>query len=620
MLDPGALACTLVGLSRSQEVADAVLDAVVEAGATDAALFRFDVARGVMVRMGARGRIESIPQSTPASGERSWPGAGWASFALGRSIVAYLFVRGRVAMNGPWLAMAGRALGAALDADAARWDAALLEQVLRHVRDGVLFVTMDGEVRRYGAGVQAMVGWTAEEVAKNGWTNLVYPDVADREAARSAIQALTLGRPSEGTVRTLRRSDGTSVRAAVWSAVVPDPRGGASGLLGVLHDVTDAGEQRQRAVREESLDHLGRLAARIAHDFNNLLGAILGSAELIELQVAADPALSGVSGRARIIADAAEAGAHLARQLLVLGGLSSATTEPIALGGVIERTLAILKDGLGGTSVVRDLQEHLPHVAADGTQLMQVVLNLVTNAVEAAPAGRVWVSASVDPMPASPSYRALHAPPSGTPMVVIEVADDGAGFGADSLDRALEPFFSTKAEGHGVGLAAVRAIVAAHGAALDLGNRPEGGAVVRCWWRIDDRPEAALPALSARAPASGRSVWVVDDNVQVLEFSRISLGHRGYAVRSFSRHADAVAAAESGDTPDVVVLDVVMPEGPGRARLQVLRAMGITAPVVWTSGHTPASAGLDLREHEGFVQKPYTGDALANAVAAQHGP
>lgn len=505
--------------------------------------------------------------------------------------------------------LAGAALERAIAADRHQRDADMLAATLPVVDEGVMLVTLDGEVLHYNEGLQALVGWTQEDVRKRGWTNCVYATDAERVAAQTAIAALVLGRPSEGTRRTMQRKDGTSFTAGIWSRVVVDPSGGAPALLGVVRDVTAEDQAQASALREESLARLGRLARAVAHDVNNLICAIGGHAELIEMWSADER----VRRSAALQLDATRQGARLTRQLLSFGGPSKVHLEPLRASALAQRALDLYRASAPAGLTLAISGNDSVVVEVDAGQLHQALLNILTNAGQACGGvGRIDVKVDRTALPEALTWAAPGAPPAGTEVARIVVSDSGPGFPNVAPERLFEPFFTTRADGHGVGLAAVQGMVAAHAGAIRLSSDP--GARVELFLPISARPELVYDDLvRAHGGKEGR-VWMLDDHVQILEFAHISLAAQGFEVRVFTRSVDlreAARAASAEDRPSALVLDLST-EGAAADTVPELRAAGIDAPVLWVSGgNVRASAPPGA-----YLPKPYTGSALGEAVAA----
>ncbi len=631
-LQPDSLGfiAALVGAHGSRDVARALQGLASAAGFAALHLYRLDPDQPLLHGVPHEGRPSpAIPQGDhpcwralatgePAPGDAgaTWPIAVPLSAADAPSgvVLVELADEDRSALD-PWLrllALAGPALARGVAHDRLDIRSRALDQAIPLLSDGFLLVTTDGEVLGYGGDLVEQLGWSLDEVRAQGWTNLVYPDPQDRADALQAIAALAAGRPSEGIVRSLASKDGGRVRGAVYSRLVPHPAGAAPAMVGVLRDVTDAEEARRAALREESLAHLGRLSRSIAHDFNNLLCAVLGQSELIQL-TSREPA---TVDRARLLQEAAEDGAALTRQLLAFGGRGPGHTHFFDLGQSVRRVCDLFRVRLPAGVVLQVRQDREPSVVeADEGQLHQAVTNLLVNSLLAVEGGgRLTVEVGAAGLPEDLAWRAESCPPPATRMARVEVRDDGPGFEDRVFEHLFDPFFTTRAEGHGVGLPAVRGVVANHGGALQVYN--DGGAVVVFYLPLAHRPEPpALPGSDVLHAARGR-VWVLDDQVRILEFSRVSLGARGHEVQCFDTEralVDEARALPPERWPEVLVLDAVMPQGGGPAVLPKLRALGLDAPVLWVSGHVPPEQGV-LPDPEHFLQKPYTGTDLALRV------
>ncbi|MEZ4317894.1 MAG: ATP-binding protein [Myxococcota bacterium] len=504
---------------------------------------------------------------------------------------------------------AGLALERAQHADRHAVFAGLFAHVAELTRDGVITATPDGAILAYNPALEKLAGWTPEEVRTHGWTNLVYPDPVVRDDLQRGIVALMMGTPSEGVVRTLACKDGTQLNAAIWSRLVPHPSGFPPAMIGVLRDVTSDRVARRRAIWEESHAQLGRLAGGIAHEFNNLLAAVMGHAEIVAL-LATD---ESIRSHADTIVRSAERGAELSTQLLAFSGSGNTRTDPVSIPSIVGQVAELFRARLlPGVTLDVSVTPGLPPIEADAGQIHQVLMNLLGNALDAVgPSGTLTLAADLAPIPEAVRYRSPHAPGPDDALVRLRLRDDGPGFSADALANLFVPFYSGKAQGHGVGLPAVRGIVGAHGGAIDVWN--DSGAVIDVYLPVSTRPELTLPALLHDSPGHGEHVWLVDDQPAVLEFSTISLESRGYAVRGFATVAALrEALTRDFEPPGVVVLDVVMPDGGGPAALEALTDAGLAPAVVWTSGHTPDH--VELPEDAAFLQKPYTGADLASVV------
>jgi len=488
----------------------------------------------------------------------------------------------------------------------------MLTHILELMSDGVIVATTDGDLLAYNPALEQMTGWTKADIKKFGWTNLVYPDPIVRADLQRGIVALVMGTPSEGVVRSLARKDGTELSAAIWSRLLSLPSNSAHILLGVIRDSTNEQIARRRAVWEESHAQLGRLAGGMAHEFNNLLAAIMGHADIIAMRTAD----ANIQGHAQTILRSAERGADLSTQLLAFSGTNNSRTAAVPVHTLVEQAVDLFSPRVPEAVALRaSIDAALPPVEVDASQIQQVLINILGNAVDALDgSGSITISADLAPIPQSVRYRSPHAPDSSVEMARIRVRDDGPGFSPDALANLFVPFYSGKPQGHGVGLPAVRGLIGAHGGAIDVNNDP--GAVIDFYLPISSRPELSLPTLMASVEGNAERVWLVDDQSSILEFAHITLESRGYAIRTFSTVASvsaALADLDPEEEPQVVVLDVIMPDGGGLAVYKQLIQADIPARIVWISGHTPDDVELPLSTPI-FLQKPFSGADLAATV------
>lgn len=453
--------------------------------------------------------------------------------------------------------------------------ARLFDALADRVADGVIVATPDGEVPVYNPALERLTGWSHAQVRERGWTNLVYQDAVARQEAQQAIAALTLGRPSEGVVRELHRADGSTFHAHIWSHLEPVD-GGAPVMLGVLRSVAS-----ERSTTGLAPDR--GLATRLAHEVANLLAAIVGHAELI---AAADTDPRRLH-HAETIVDSALRGGRLAREVLAHAEATLLHTTPTDLGALVQSVVDLLAVDLPTTMAMSvDVAPGLPMAEVDPGAMQQVFLNVLRNAVHACPTGSVRVTVGRWALPAEPSFSACA---SSDELLAVRVHDSGPGFSHEALAALFTPLYSERLDGHGLGLAAVRGLLAAQGGAVDVFN--DDGAVVDVFVPVSVRPEVVLDALQATTAHHGRVVWVVERHPVVQEFARISLEGDGFRVFAFTPD-DCPSELPA---PDVVVAEAGWAGVPaGAAAIRLVAKDG-------------SRAGPHLR-------KPFTGRALVAAV------
>jgi CheY-like chemotaxis protein len=268
-----------------------------------------------------------------------------------------------------------------------------------------------------------------------------------------------------------------------------------------------------------------------------------------------------------------------------------------------------------------ELDPTLPALRADFAQTQQLVLNLVTNAIEAigAEPGSVLVRTRVERL-AAPAVAARFAGQALEPgdYAVLEVCDTGCGMTRNTMAHMFEPFFSTKATGHGLGLSMLLGIVKGHRGGVELDSKPGRGTVLRLFLPLPSRVEAANDTANRGARLTvGVTVLLVEDDASVRTVTGRMLQHLGYAVLEATDGQDAidVLASHAGEVA-LVIMDVKMPRMDARTALPIINQRWPTLRVLLSSGYASEQNVEDWGGHcvVGFLPKPYRVSALSDAL------
>lgn len=281
-----------------------------------------------------------------------------------------------------------------------------------------------------------------------------------------------------------------------------DPDGRVRQILGMSQDVTERKRSEELLRRSERIESLGLLAGGVAHDFSNLLTPIVGHVELLLARL---PAGSPLAERALAIQSAAQRATELVRQLMVYAGKGEIERRAVDLNALARETVSLLAGSGSGTApFTLDLEPALPAIAADASQIRQVLANLLSNARDAIAGGpgTVRVVTRLGGIAVTDLGRMVVA--EGLlpgPAVWLEVADTGPGMDSDTLARLWEPFFTTKPSGHGLGLPSILGILRQHRAGLEVESHPGRGTRFRIAFAL---PGDGAPARrTAQLPPAG---------------------------------------------------------------------------------------------------------------------
>jgi PAS domain S-box-containing protein len=421
------------------------------------------------------------------------------------------------------------------------------------------------------------------------------------------------------------RRNGVEVHVEATVQQLRDANGAPAGRLIVVHDIDDrkrAEEERRRLEAQmqqvQKLESLGVLAGGIAHDFNNLLVGMLGHAGLALMDLPED---SPVRRRIQQIETCAQRAAELTNQMLAYSGKGRFVVQSLDLSTVVREMTNLLQTAISKNAQLDvQLALDLPAISADGAQLRQVVMNLITNASDALDGNSGVIRITTGLMAATREYLGTTYASSAEPgdYVYLEVTDTGCGMDAATRDRIFEPFFTTKFTGRGLGLAAVLGIIRGHNGAVRIDSAPGDGTTFRILF-----PSTGAKAIRAgeaspntRAHRHAR-ILVVDDEPSVRMIARDALTRAGFTVVTADNGEDALNRVRAeGDAINAVLLDMTMPGLDGVKTLRAIHEVVAQMPVVLTSGYSEeeAAARCEGEGLAGFIQKPFAPSALVGKI------
>lgn len=346
-----------------------------------------------------------------------------------------------------------------------------LQRVLDAVLDGVAVLDPEGRLERVNAEACRILESSPEALAGQPVERLLGRGHA---LARLARDVLATGRTALESDQPVPRRFENDLVVDVAASPVFDDDGALAGVVIVLRDRTIQQSLQQMVTERERLTVFGRIAAGIAHEVKNPLGGIRGAAELLGLRAGDAKARE----TAELIVREVDRITTLVDDLMVFARGEKLELAPVNLHRLLDDVLDLMThDPLGANAKVeRRYDPSLPEVVADGDRLTQVFLNLVRNALQALEGrgGTLRISTRV-----SLDRRLVTEQGKPVPAVVIELQDDGPGITEAVLQELATPFFTTRANGHGLGLALSRHWVARHGGTLRIESAPGEGTKVK---------------------------------------------------------------------------------------------------------------------------------------------
>jgi signal transduction histidine kinase/CheY-like chemotaxis protein len=327
-------------------------------------------------------------------------------------------------------------------------------------------------------------------------------------------------------------------------------------------------ETQRRLAHSEKLQSLGQLTGGLAHDFNNMLAIVMGSLELVKRRRAAkDPQIDPLIDNAM---EGARRAAELTKRLLAYARKQPLSPTVVDANKLCEVVAELLRPSLGATISIECVRTAgLWKAFADPAQLENAIVNLAVNARDAMPAGGA-LTIEVANSYLDDDYAARHTEVKSGQYVAISVTDSGAGMTPEIAARAIEPFFTTKADGKGtgLGLSQVYGFAKQSGGHLAIYSELGKGTTVRLYLPRYHGPADEVHRLAAeRLPASpntGDAVLVVEDDDQVRNMCSAALKDLGYVVHESASAAEALATLKLNPDIPVMLTDVVMPGMNGR--------------------------------------------------------
>ncbi len=441
----------------------------------------------------------------------------------------------------------------------------------------------------------------------------------DQGRVRPAMSKRLAGERSFGDTYTAVRRDGTRFPVELHAGVIEED-GLPVGFRGVAIDASAKKRSEEETLKTSKLEAVSLLAGGIAHDFNNILAAVMGNLSLANLGLGELP-MEGLEGPKRLLGEAEQAilrARDLTRRLITVSYGGQPEREPLDIGELVRE---IGNFNTAGSAVRFELvvEEDLPDIEADRSQVSQIVQNIVINAVQAMPKGgtvQARLSREIGPreanLPAGEWFR-------------LDIDDEGPGVPEAIRGRIFDPYFTTKSRGTGIGLAVCLAVARNHGGDIVVGDAPGGGARFSLF--LPANPGKAIcdedECVEAAKPTRGLRILFVDDEEAIRRLAGEMATRAGYRLRSASGVEEALALWESEEVEtrsfQLAIVDLTLRgDQGGRELLSRLREKSPSLPVILSTGYEDSLSLWDWKS-AGFassLRKPYGMENFVNSIEA----
>jgi PAS domain S-box-containing protein len=394
-------------------------------------------------------------------------------------------------------------------------------------------------------------------------------------------------------------------------------------VAGIQVDISDRKNLEYQVRQSQHLDAIGQLTGGIAHDFNNILGVVIGNLELLQRMLNGnEKALVRVAASLK----GAQRGAGLTKKLLAVTGKGKNEGTPVSVNKVVSGMEEMVQKSLTvAIDVEVKLSEDSWKVVLDEGDLEDAILNLTLNSRDAMPnGGRITIETSE--AVADSDFVKENPEATEGQYVTLEVKDSGHGMAQDTLDKAQEPFYTTKdkGKGTGLGLSMVHGFVQRSSGFMRIHSELGKGTSVKLFLpRLSEAlDQETLVTDEGGVPHGHETVLVVDDERSLSEVSALNLRDLGYIALTADSGAEALEIIKKNQTIDLLFSDVVMPgDLDGYQLAQAAIGFSPTIKILLTSGFTDKKEKMGSEEiplltelSKNLLPKPYTRDELATSI------
>ncbi len=493
-----------------------------------------------------------------------------------------------------------------------------LDVTLKSIGDGVVTTDKDGRIILMNTVAGKLTGWENKEVTGRALKDvLILVDQQTGEPTDNLVEKILAGGttpPTEGHV-TLTAANGRESIIAINGAPIRDALNNSIGVVLVFRDITEQIEIEQELLKSRKLESIGVLAGGIAHDFNNILTVILGN---INLALQDEILSEKIRNRLINVEKASHRAKDLTQQLLTFSRGGAPVKAVSSLANIIKDSAEFVLHG-SNAACRFDIPEDLWPADIDKGQISQVIQNIVINGSEAMSGGGIITIACSNVVGGDNTHAVLA---NGQKYIGISIADSGEGISALNIDKIFDPYFSTKPNGNGLGLAICHSIVSKHNGHISVKSDLGSGTTFTVYLPAAEQRQVDDEKKTVAAPGSMQAtVMIMDDEELVREMVEMMLVKMGHipvpavdgneAVHLYKQHKES-------DTPiDLVIMDLTIPGAMGgKETVKELLAFDRQTKAIVSSGYSndPVMANPCKYGFKAAISKPYSYEKLAEVI------
>lgn len=492
----------------------------------------------------------------------------------------------------------------------------LLDTAIESAANAIVITDRDGKIISVNQAFTRITGYTPED-AIGQKTNILnsgrHPDLF----FQNMWETILSGEVWKGEIEN-KRKDGSLYTEEMTITPVRQAGGEISHFIAIKQDITEQKKLQSQILQSQKIQSIGTLAGGIAHDFNNILSIILGYASLLETRLEKNKKLLS---NIKTIEQAADRGTALVRQILTFARKTNVLFESLDISESVHELISMLQQTFPRTITFRvQIEDSIPLIWADRSQIHQLLLNLYLNARDAMPDGGTITLSAVRKTRAQVQER---FPAAGRKAYVcVSISDTGEGIPKEMQRRVFDPFFTTKdqGKGSGLGLSVVFGIVEAHHSFIDIESESGLGTTFHIYFpvsEIEEQPAEKGVFDKNRKKGGTETVLLVEDEESILNMFYITLKSGGYTVYSASDGIKAIEIYQKHmQEIALVITDMGLPEMSGENEFKKLREINANVKVILVSGFWEPETKSRLVEAgaDGILQKPCKPDEILGLV------
>ncbi|MBW1783726.1 MAG: PAS domain-containing protein [Deltaproteobacteria bacterium] len=445
------------------------------------------------------------------------------------------------------------------------------------------------------------------------WAESIHPD--DITYAQDSFAKILETGGGEPREYRIVRPDGTICWISDKGFAISGEDGEAIRIAGIAEDITERKHLEDQLQQSQKMEAIATLAGGIAHQFNNALSGIIGNIEMLQWDIPDD---ENIRKHIEPMKHSAQRMTHLTGQLLAYAQGGKYQERTISLNDFIRETLPLVEHLISSSVYIdTDLPMDILPIKADLTQMQMVLSAVLSNSSEAMEGGMGRVRISTSNKKIDATFSKSHPGLEPGPYVCLTIEDNGRGMDETTKGRLFEPFFSTKFQGRGLGMAAVYGIIKNHNGSISVDSKPGAGTTVRIHLPalVVDKEETETENVM---PIKGKgTILVVEDEQIVMDVSMGILEMMGYRTLGATTGKEAVSVAEKFEGHiDLALLDMVLPDMGAKDVYRLLIKAHPNMKVILCSGYSidgPAQEILDEGAHD-FIQKPFSVSTISEKL------